>query len=268
MCIYELYAAKYDSTNGLTYGNNRHFTSPKYLNDLINKTYSTYSYFHYASPPLARGINFYDVKLESAPVFTRSPKTISVQKIAYNNPGADWTSLQPVNKFDISYSSLKGSAFQQQFAIAHDGPIGQGQIILNTGQNNSGEVSTSLTLLGNNMYLSEQKTLKRVVDRNYENNTISLAVDWARDTTQVEKILSNIVRANSSFNLDYSIRIFGNPLIQAGDFGQITYKLKRIGTDPVDTSIKPLVGLITSVRNTYRDGLDSTELTFKPMIIS
>ena len=267
LCIYELYAAKYDGTD-LTYANNRHFTSKKYLDDLINKVHSTYSYFHYASPPLARGINFYDVKLESAPVFTKSPKTINIQKISYNNPGANWTELQPVVKGDISYSAIKGSAFQQQFAIAHDGPIGQGLIILNTGQTQSGDVSTSLTLLGNNMYLSEQKTLKRVVDRNYANNTISLAVDWVRDTLQVEKILSNIVRANSSFNLDYSIRIFGNPLIQAGDFGQITYRLKRIGSDPVDTSIKPLVGLITSVKNTYRDGLDSTELTFKPMIIS
>jgi len=267
LCIYELYAANYNGTD-LTYTNNRHFTSQKYLDDLINKVHTTYSYFHYASPPLARGINFYDVKLESAPVFTKSPKTISIQKISYINAGADWTQLQPVVKGDISYSSVKGSAFQQKFAIAHDGPISQGLILLNTGNAKQGEVSTSLTLLGNNMYLSEQKTLKRVVDRNYANNTISLAVDWARDTLQVEKILSNIVRANSSFNLDYSIRIFGNPLIQAGDFGQITYRLKRIGSDPVDTSIKPLVGLITSVKNTYRDGLDSTELTFKPMIIS
>jgi hypothetical protein len=261
LVIYELYSAKYDGEK-LTSKNNRHFTSQQYLDDLINKTHTTYNYFHYSSPPLARGINFYDVKLESAPVFTKKDKTVSIQKVSYKNPGSDWTMLQPVNAEDISYSSLKGTAFQQRFAIAHDGPAGQGLIILNTGGAKSGDISQSLTLLGNNMYLSEQKTLKRVIDKNYANNTISLTVDWARDITAVEKIISNIVRANSSFNLDYNIRVFGNPLIQAGDFGQITYKLKGLGTD------KPLVGLITSVRNTYRDGLDNTELTFKPMIIS
>jgi len=261
LLIYELYAAEYDGVN-LTSRSNRHFTSKQYLDALINKTHSTYNYFHYSSPPLARGINFYDVKLESAPVFTTGNKQVSIQKVSYKNPGSDWTMLQPVNAEDISYSSLKGTAFQQRFALAHDGPSGQGLIILNTGGVKSGDISQSLTLLGNNMYLSEQKTLKRVIDKNYENNTISLTVDWARDVTEIERLVSNIVRANSSFNLDYNIRVFGNPLIQAGDFGQITYKLKGLGTD------KPLVGLITSVRNSYRDGLDNTELTFKPMIIS
>jgi hypothetical protein len=265
--LYEFYAADYAKAE-LNQYNNRHYTSSQYLDNLIGRRNKSYTYFHYASPPLARGINFYDVKLESAPVFTSGDKTISIQKIAYNNAGSDWTTLQPVSKGDISYSTPIGTAFQQKFAIAHDGPINQGLIILNTGQSQSGDISTSLTLLGNNMYLSEQKTLKRIIDSNYANNTISLTMDWVRDLNQVEKAISNIIRANSGFNLDYSIRVFGNPLIQAGDFGQITYKLKKIGVDPSNSSVKPLVGLITSVRSTYRDGFDNTELTFKPMIIS
>jgi hypothetical protein len=267
LLIYELYAANYKEKD-LDHNVNRHFTSMRYLNSLVEKVHEPYSYFQYASPPLARGINFYDVKLESAPIFTQAPKTVTIQKIAYNNPGSDWTTLQPVKKTDISYSTPKGSAFQQKFVLAHDGPIGQGLIILNTGDSQSGDISTSLNLLANNMYLSEQKTLTRVIDSNYTNNTISLTMDWARDIIQVEKTLSNIIRANSGFNIDYSIRVFGNPLIQAGDFGQITYNLKRLGSDPSDSSITPLVGLITSVKSTYSGGLDSTELTFKPMIIS
>jgi hypothetical protein len=174
----------------------------------------------------------------------------------------------------VTYSTNIGSAFHRKFAVAHNGPLSQGLIVLaapgyNGATSTADSTLSNLKLLGKSMILSDQKVITRVMDKNYLQNTINLTTDWVKDLNQVEKMITNISRANSGFHIDYSIKIFGNPLIQLGDFGQITYKLKRLGAaDPADNTVKPVVCLVTSIQQTYKDGLENTALSLKPMIIT
>lgn len=265
--VYEIYMSTMD-----TIENRYHFTSKEFLDNIINNMANgTQSHFMYQSPPIAREIKFYDVKFENAPVIPS--KSVYFQKISYKaNENENYKNLSAVSKEDISYSTIDRTPYSAKFALVHNGPVSQGLIILNPPNTNGGKSTadnySTLTLLGTHMKQSEEKVIKRIYDKNFANNTISLSIDWVRDETQVQKIIKTISKVNNGFNIDYNIRIFGNPLIQVGDFAQITYKLKRLGYDPNDASVKPIYCLITSIRNSYQDGLNNTELTLKPFIIT
>jgi hypothetical protein len=272
--LYEFYAqSKTDISQSSVFLDKYYFTSKNFLDSIIEKTaYTKPSSFLYQQPKIARGINFYDIKMESAPVLTDSG--IDIQKVSYLETDTDDGTLSSVDVSDVTYSVNKGSAFNRRFAVAHNGPPSQGLIILsapgyNGATSTSDSTSSNLKLLGKNMILSDQKVITRVIDKNFLQNTINLTTDWVNDSIQVEKMITNIARANSGFNTDYSIKIFGNPLIQIGDFAQITYKLKRMGVaDPADSTVKPIVCLVSGIQQTYKDGLESTALTLKPMIIT
>jgi hypothetical protein len=75
------------------------------------------------------------------------------------------------------------------------------------------------------------------------------------------RILTDIATLMSGFHRDINIQIFGNPLVQLGDFCQLKYTLKRIGTQT------PVYYYVNSITQNFQNGLTTT-LNLKPMILS
>jgi len=92
---------------------------------------------------------------------------------------------------------------------------------------------------------------------------IELNADWVGSEKEIDGMMELLSKSANTFYTDISISIFGNPLIQVGDFVKLVYTLKRIGTD----SSKPLICLVTSVSQGFSEGLSETQLTIKPIIM-
>jgi len=272
MKIYEFYSQKKESLNIYNvFLDKYYFTSRDYLNSIINRdNYTPPDNFLYQQPKVARGLIFYDIKMDSVPVIDSAG--VQIQTIVYNKTNDNvYGALADCAATDITYSQNNGSSFNRRFALAHNGPLSQGTIITSGGEGaktQTGDDSPTLRLLGKSMYPSTEHIITRIMDKNYSQNTIQISSDWVKDSNQVEQMITNISRANSGFHIDYSARIFGNPLVQVGDFAQITYRLKRLGSDPVDNTVMPIIALVTSVTQNYKDGLENTTVNLKPMIIT
>jgi hypothetical protein len=243
-----------------------YFTTKDYLDNLLKNVPNYSSPFLFQTKPQARGVKVYDIKFGLSPIYQETARIIPIQygsRVTAGQTNAQSKVLGPVVKNDLKYSGLHATPFRAKFAIVNNC---EEVVYLNSSADNG---ITPLHINAKFQKLLEEQTIERVLDPNYINNSIELRTEWLPSSSEVEKVIAILSKALNGFYTDINISIFGNPLIQVGDFAQITYSLKRVGYDPTPGStIEPLICLVTSVSQGFSGGVSDTKLTLKPIITS
>lgn len=241
-----------------------YFTTKEFMNKIISNGCNLNNIFLYQSFPQVRGFKLYDVKYALTPII---PDTANIYPIQYgvdaiaSKKNDETEVLGPVIPNDLKYSDLFTTPFRTRFAVVNN--TDEVVYLKSAGDTNA----TPLHIISKFQKLSEDQVVEYVIDPNHINNTIELETEWISSRAEAEKIVQLMAKAIPSFYTDINITIFGNPLVQVGDFAKFTYKLKRIGYDPADSSIKPLNCLVTSVQQGFQEGVAETRLVLKPLII-
>jgi hypothetical protein len=243
-----------------------YFTSKVFLDNIVKGFAQRKNYYLYQSFPLALGFKLYDVKHSLSPIRPFSAKIVPVRygsQAVPSKTNEKIKGLGPVYERDISYSSLDSTPFRSRFAVVNNSD--ELVILASTTDSQSHE---PIQIWSNYQLLTDVKLLERVVDPNYS-LTIDLETDWVASQAEAQNILALLAKSTNTFYSDISVSVFGNPLVQVGDFAQITYGLKRIGYNPTSPSFSnPLNCIITSVDKGFSGGVSETKLTLKPLIIS
>jgi hypothetical protein len=243
-----------------------YFMSTPYLNNLVRGFAQTKNYYLFQSFPQAYGFKLYDVKHSLSPIRPFSARIVPVMygsQAVSSKTNEKGSILGPVLPEHVSYSELNSTPFRSKFAVVNNTDE---LVVLSSGKDSQSH--EPLQIFSNYQLLSEERIIERVVDPNYT-LSIDLSTSWVGSKSEAEKIMATLVKSTNTFYTDLSVSVFGNPLIQVGDFAQLTYGLKRIGYDPANPStVSPVNCIITSVEQSISSGLGDTKLTLKPLIIS
>ena len=237
-----------------------HFQSEIYLKNIVHGIPNIVNHYLWQSKPQIRGIKFYDVKHSLSPVI---PNTAGLQKVFYGQAQSLDNGLnimlERTNPWDVSYSPLALTPFRSRFIAVNN----SNQLVyLKAPGDKVGDLSVNpLQIQSNYQFLSDQKIIEKVIDKKYVNTTVQLDTDWVQGDNDAYRILTDIATLMSGFHRDINIQIFGNPLVQLGDFCQLKYTLKRIGTQT------PVYYYVNSITQNFQNGLTTT-LNLKPMILS
>jgi hypothetical protein len=272
--ISELYAAKYNSSqlSSAAKSSKKHFETQNFAENIVRNIPNSTPHYFWQTYPIAKGVKIYDVKHELAPAIFNFANKLQIptydQGTASGVATGTTNTLNPANAGDIGNSGIFFTPFRSRFMVYHNSKDKNKGLLWLCPPANTNSNIAPLALLSKFAYPSAEKTITKIIDSNYTNNTIQIQTDWIKDDGQINKILENLVKGASSFHSEFQIRIFGNPLVQVGDFAQITYSLKRMGYDPDDATVKPIICLVKAVSQSFDGGLQETALTLKPMIAS
>lgn len=243
-----------------------YFTSPTFLDNLVGGFAQRKNYYLFQSFPLALGFKLYDVKHSLSPIRPFSAKIVPVKygsQAVPSKSNAKIKALGPVSAGDLSYSQLNSTPFRSRFAVVNN----SNELVV-LASSNDAQSHEPIQIWSNYQLLTDEKVLERVVDPNYT-LSIDLTTDWIASKAEAEKIMELLAKSTNNFYSDITLTVFGNPLVQAGDFAQITYGLKRIGYDPLSPSFNNALNCIVySVEKGFSGGVSETKLTLKPLIIS
>lgn len=236
------------------------FFNKIYLNNIVRGVQNNNYAYLWQRFPKIRGIKVYDVKHSLSPIY---PETAYLYPHFYGATYDNYRTneqafiLGPVLEEDIQSSDLFSTPFSTRFAVVNN----SNEFIWLKSDSDSSV--NPLQIHSKNQELSQERVIERVIDPNYTQSTIELQSKWLSSELEAEKILDLLSKSNESFYTTISVSIFGNPLIQVGDFVQLKYNLKNLGMD----ANKPLICLVTSVNQGFSGGVNNTQLTLKPLII-
>jgi len=236
------------------------FFSKYYLNNIVRGIPNNNNCYLWQWSPKVRGVKVYDVKHSLSPIY---PETSYLYPHLYGSTYDNYRTneqafiLGPVIEEDTQSSELFSTPFSTRFAIVNNS---NEFIWLKSDSDTS---VNPIQIHSKNQELSQERIIERVIDPNYTQSTVELQSKWFASESEAEKILDLLSKSNESFYTTISLSIFGNPLIQVGDFVQLKYSLKRLGLN----SDNPLICLVTSVNQGFSGGVNNTQLTLKPLII-
>ena len=262
----EIYASNfpvYDALNNkadFKYLPRYHFNSETYLDNLVHGIPNIVDNYLWQAKPLIRGIKFYDVKHSLSPAI---PSTATIEKVFYGVATAVNNEtklvLKRVDAWNASYSNLCLTPFRSRFAVTNN----HNEVVwLKIPGDNIGNLTIfPLQIQSNYQYLTDSKVIQKVIDRRYANTSVQLTTDWIQGEGDAYRILMDSASLLTGFHREITIKVFGNPLIQLGDFCKFTYTLKRMGTQT------PIYYFVKSITQSNSEGLE-TQLVLKPMIFA
>jgi hypothetical protein len=263
----EIYACKWWADRGHEIANGKnfwHWQSKYYLDKLINNLPGYEPLYYYWGPNRLTGVQFFEeLDFSTSPAYGESMSLdFHPYKTLTDNAANNFTDVYPSS---IVKSSLYATPFRASFAVVNNDSQA---VFLSTADGaigNNGQVSPT-TINGFYNKLSEQKQIEKVIDPTSITNSIVLSSDWIQSDRDAEKLMQKVSLFANSFNADINVSIFGNPLIQVGDFGQLVYSVKKIGYDPEDPTgtISSKVFFVKAISHDYSSGL-KTSLVLKPM---
>jgi hypothetical protein len=235
-----------------------HFNSETFLDNLVHGLPNFVDHYLWQAKPQIRGIKFYDVKHSLSPIL---PTTATIEKIYY---GVATTKdnltnliLQRVDAWNGSYSNLAVTPFRSRFVVSNN----HNELLwLKAPGDSVGNLTVfPLQIQSNYQFLTNPVTIQKVIDKRYANTSVQMTTDWIQGEADAYRILLDSAALLNGFHKEISIQVFGNPLVQLGDFCKFTYTLKRIGTQ------KTAYYFVKSISQTSNEGL-TTHLVLKPMI--
>jgi len=274
MIVNEIYADKVDgdltgcipSAQRYPIENKYYFSSEYALNNIVGGFAQRKTSYLFQSKPKAYGLKLYDVKHSLSPIRPATAKILPVQygsKATASKTNDQANILGPITSKDVSYSSLYSTPFMSRFIAVNNSD--ENVILASSGDSES---HNPLQILSNYQLLSEERIVERVIDPNYT-LTIDLTTDWVASKAEAESLAKLLAKATNTFYSDINVSIFGNPLVQVGDFVEVTYGLKRIGYDPTNPSFNNTLNcMVVSVDQGFSNSLADTRLVLKPLIIS
>lgn len=159
-----------------------------------------------------------------------------------------------VKKSAVSISNVAGTPQDARIAILN---TSNQAIFLSSGGNSlisgSGLFIKSKAVEEGDSYKVSQKLSDSNSDLEVELQTV-----WIQKDKSANSMLNLIVKAYDMKYKEISIEIFGNPLIQVGDFAKITYQTDNINFKDDEYWI------ITKINHSFSEGLKTT-LVAKPL---
>ena len=244
------------------------FTSKSFLNSIIHNLSRPHYEILWQAFPQVRGFKIYDVQNSTSPIY---PQTAFLFPHMYgalaNTIGTNEYQdlLGPVVVSDTVFSELLSTPFRSKFAVVNNA----NELVLLNSQYD--QTVNPIQIMSRFQELTQERIIDRVIDPNYNKNSVEIQTKWLASPTDVNVLLDLLSKSINTFYTTIDINIFGNPLVQVGDFAKLTYGLKRMGYDPsnpTDPTVLPLNCLVTSVNQRYDQGFQSTALTLKPLITS
>jgi len=267
--FYELYGVNWFEGNGVEIDNRRvkhHWESSEFLRKIMNKDPEAEPKYYFWGPLYLTGAQF--IENES---FNTNPISIKTVRSEYGGYNPHYTAgtrskLRVARSDSIGFSRINASPFRfSQAAVNRD----NGAIFLSVTDGKIGDgVIFPYTVRAFYSKLSDAKQLERVVDAANLSQSINIESPWVQTERDAEILLDRIALFASSFNSEVNVSIYGNPLVQLGDFCQLVYSLKKIGYDPnsptggLDENVKTF--LVKGISHDFSNGL-KTQLTLKPM---
>lgn len=250
-----------------------HFSTRNYLNNVVQGIPNTNNYYMWTSELSFKGLSVYQNRdLEYTPCI---PGTFQYLKVYYDpdapqqyrdeNGKLQWmpqeSPYHSVKINDISYSDICASPFRTSMAMVNNSDQ---MIFISTDSGKIGEVPvTPLGISAVKQTLSKDNNIEKIINSQNIKETIQMDSPWVQSKKDAEELVELVQILSKTFNGTISAKIFGNPLIQIGDFCQVVYSLKNIGYDR-ERGIIPRYFFVKSISHNYSDGFD-TELILKPM---
>jgi hypothetical protein len=228
----------------------------EFLNGLVQKQplYSNSQTYLMQTTPEISGINYYDVQYS-----TPAAVSVDVWPIEYMMsyfPGntkeqQQYKQKKLVTEDSLSYSTPINTGFRARMAIANSSPH---MVILTKESDEIQRVTVNLNLFTHEIVApSDPEILEVVIDQSNMSEVIQLDSEWIQSKSAAHKLLKIVEMGIDGFSTTTSLNIFGNPLIQVGDFVTFSYNLNGISNQR---------NVVTSVSHSFNNGL-STTLTLK-----
>jgi hypothetical protein len=267
--FYELYAVDWFNGCGTNIDNKtirHHWQASAFLERIMDKNPEAEPKYYFWGPMYLTGAQFIENERFSInPIFTKTARTTYSGYNPHTRPGPKHK-FRVVRPNNVGFSIINTSPFRfSQAAVNRD----TGTVLLSTADRKVG--NGDINNYGVNAFfnkLSDAKLLERVVDPANISQSISIETPWVQTERDAEMLLDRIALFATAFNSEVSVSIFGNPLIQLGDFCQLVYSVKKIGYDPnsstggVEDNVKTF--LVKGISHDFSNGL-KTQLTLKPM---
>jgi hypothetical protein len=264
----EIYAARWFNGYGHEVDGtrvNRHWESKKFLDDLVVGASNPEPPYYYWGPNVLTGVKFYDSE-----DFTTSPMQVTSLHSDFTGYGTGtenvpYPTLSKTTSKSVQISNIDATPFRVRFGVSNtDNQL----VFLATSDGNIGKdgkiTPLSIGVFYNKM--TDPITIEKIIDPSAVSNSIVLNTNWIQSERDALELMEKINMMTNTFNSEINVTIFGNPLIQIGDYVQLIYSVKKIGFDPEDTtdSNQRKIFFVKSVSHTYNEGLD-TNLVLKPM---
>jgi hypothetical protein len=228
----------------------------EFLNGLVQKQplYSNSQTYLMQTTPEISGINYYDVQYS-----TPAAVSVDVWPIEYMLsyfPGntkeqQQYKQKKLVTEDSLSYSTPLNTGFRARMAIANSSPH---MVILTKESDEIQRVTVNLNLFTHEIVApSDPEILEVVIDPSNMSEVVQLDSEWIQSKSAANKMLKIVEMGIDGFSTTTSLNIFGNPLIQVGDFVTLSYNLNGISNQR---------NVVTSVSHSFNSGL-STTLTLK-----
>ena len=183
--------------------------------------YSEYPQFMFQVRPDVYEMKFYDVKYQSGPIFDPS---VFGPEGAYSVLGSDGKALNQFNvKENESYfvSPLYSTPFRAKFFA-----LNKSEYIIP--MSSSDGTYGRLTIAGNILLNSKEGFVTIDAERKNSSDQIQLSSRWIQDEITATNIATNIVNLMPLTSRRYSLKLFGNPMLEIGDYVQLNYSLANI----------------------------------------
>jgi hypothetical protein len=228
----------------------------EFLNGLVQKQplYSNYQTYLMQTTPEISGINYYDVQY-STPAAV-SVDVFPIQYMMSYFPGTSkeqqkYKQKKLVTEDSLSYSTPLNTGFRARMAIANSSPH---MVVLTKESDEVIRVAVNLNLWTHEIIApSDPEILEVIIDPSNMSEVVQLDSEWIQSKSAATKMLKIVEMAIDGFSTTTTINIFGNPLIQVGDFVTLSYDLNGIDAKR---------NIVTSVSHSFNNGLNTT-LTLK-----
>jgi hypothetical protein len=264
----ELYACRWWGDYGYAILGARykwHWETERFLNLLVRNAPNSEPPYYYWGPNILTGVYFYDN--ETFSTSPARPKKMYLDFSGYDPKSTStnlYATLQYTSSTSIRKSRLLATPFRAKFAVSNsDNQI----VFLATADKkvNQGTIEP-LEISGTVSALSDPIQIDKIIDPTMISNNIQLDSSWIQSRLDAERLMEKLSILCNCFNSDLNVTIFGNPLIQIGDYCQLIFSVKKIGFDPenADSLNYKKIFFVKSVTQTYNEGLN-TSLVLKPM---
>jgi len=228
----------------------------EFLNGLVQKQplYSNSQTYLMQTTPEISGINYYDVQYS-----TPAAVSVDVFPIEYMMsyfPGntkeqQQYKQKKLVTEDSLSYSTPLNTGFRARMAIANSSPH---MVLLTKESDEVVRVTVNLNLWTHEIVApSDPEILEVVIDQSNMSEAVQLDSEWIQSKSAANKMLKIVEMGIDGFSTTTSLNIFGNPLIQVGDYVTLSYDLNGIENQR---------NIVTAVSHSFSNGL-STTLTLK-----
>jgi hypothetical protein len=228
----------------------------EFLNGLIQKQplYSNSNTYMMQTTPEISGINYYDVQY-STPAAV-SVDVFPIQYMMSYFPGntkeqQQYKQKKLVTEDSLSYSTPLNTGFRARMAIANSSPH---MVLLTKESDEVVRVTINLNLWTHEIVApSDPEILEAILDPSNISEVVQLDSQWIQSKSAATKMLKIVEMGIDGFSTTTTLNIFGNPLIQVGDFVTLSYNLNGILSQR---------NIVTSVSHNFNSGL-STTITLK-----